>query len=144
MKIDNKIYDTWLTRTTDFKREGEHKLTFETYYEINRLSGEEVWPFIVRSKLEQYFYEVFLLDYLKDGPVNNFVGSMSLSENLKLVPKQMLIVARTKELGENILFKGMEMLRESCEGAVPNTYWNCVRKMIIERRDNIEKIFAER
>lgn len=193
VKIDNKIYETWLTRTADFKREREHKLTFETYYEINRIPGEEVWPFIVRSGLEQYFYEVFLLDYLicnrdrhganievlekqgkyrlapvfdnglsllfscygdgaamekfdylKDGPVNNFVGSMSLSENLKLVPQQMLIAARTKELGENILFRGLEMLRESCEGAVPNTYWNCVRKMIIERRDNIEKIFAER
>lgn len=27
-------------------------------------SYEEVWPFIVRNQLEQYFYQVFLLDYL--------------------------------------------------------------------------------
>ena len=109
---------------------GEHKLAFETYYEINKNPDEDVWAFIVRNRLEQYFYHIFILDYLicnrdrhganievlekkgmyrmapvfdnglslmfscyhdgmamecfdrrKDGPVNNFVGTMSLSEN---------------------------------------------------------------
>ncbi len=64
VKIDRKNYRTWLTRSIDFKKPGEHKLAFETYYEINKNPDEDVWEFIVRSRLEQYFYQIFLLDYL--------------------------------------------------------------------------------
>lgn len=31
IKVDDKIYETWLTKSQDFKKVGEHKLTFETY-----------------------------------------------------------------------------------------------------------------
>lgn len=190
VKIDGKIYETWLTRSRDFKDAGEHKMAFETYYEINRQSGEGVWSFIVRNRFEQYFYQVFLLDYLicnrdrhganievlekkgayrlapvfdnglsllfscygdgeamekfdrlKDGPVNNFVGSMSLSENLKQVPEEMIDFVRTVDFGDDVLFQGLENVKRSSASAVPHQYWDCAGKMIRERRDNIEKIF---
>lgn len=190
VKIDRKNYRTWLTRSIDFKKPGEHKLAFETYYEINKNPDEDVWEFIVRSRLEQYFYQIFLLDYLicnrdrhganteilekqgtyrvapvfdnglsllfscyndgkamegfdrlKDGPVNNFVGTMSLTENLKAVPENLLDEVKPVDLREEVIFKDMKNVRQSEDAAVPWKYWNCVRDMIWERRDNIAKIF---
>ncbi len=193
VNIDNKTYRTWLTRSMDFKSPGEHKLAFETYCEINKEPAEDSWAFIVRSRLEQYFYNIFVLDYLicnrdrhganievlekkgryrmapvfdnglsllfscyndgnamqsfdrlKDGPVNNYVGTMSLAENLKMVPKRMIDEVQTIDLSEGILFKDMEQIRQSETAAVPQEYWNCVRDMIWERRENIAKIFDQR
>lgn len=192
VKMNDKIYETWLTKSRDFKKAGEHKLAFETYYEINRDSGEEVWPFVVRNQLEQYFYQVFLLDYLicnrdrhganievlekrgnyrlapvfdnglsllfscygdgeamekfdrlKDGPVNNFVGSMSLAENLKRVPRKMIDFVKTINLDDDVLFQELKKVKLSSANAVPSRYWDCVGKMIRERRDHIEKIFDQ-
>ena len=64
IQIDGKDYVTWLTVSQDFKREGEHKLTFETYYEMARQGQETVWDFILRQGMTVYFYELFLLDYI--------------------------------------------------------------------------------
>lgn len=83
-------------------------------------------------------------DRLKDGPVNNYVGTMSLAENLKMVPKRMIDEVQTIDLSEGILFKDMEQIRQSETAAVPQEYWNCVRDMIWERRENIAKIFDQR
>lgn len=191
VRVNDKIYETWLTRSSDFKKRGEHKLTFETYYELKRNSGEDVWSFIVRDGLQEYFYQIFLLDYLicnrdrhganievlekkgvyrlapvfdnglsllffcyddgeamekfdflKDGPVNNYVGSISLGENLRKIPKLIIEQIKTVTLDEKVLFKGMEQLRNSEEiGAVPMQYWTCIKKMVEERWNNIEKIF---
>lgn len=191
VRVNDKIYETWLTRSSDFKKRGEHKLTFETYYEVKRNSGEDVWSFIVRDGLQEYFYQIFLLDYLicnrdrhganievlekngvyrlapvfdnglsllfscyddgeamekfdflKDGPVNNYVGSISLGENLRKIPKLIIEQIKTVTLDKKVLFKGMEQLRNSEEiTAVPMQYWTCIRKMVEERWNNIEKIF---
>ncbi len=190
VKIDGKHYRTWLTRSTDFKRVGEHKLAFETYYEMTRLEDEDVWTFILRNQLNQYFYNIFILDYLicnrdrhganievlekkgayrmapvfdnglsllfscyddgkamesfdrrKDGPVNNYVGAMSLTENLRKVPREMVEEVLNADLSEAVIFKGMEKLMLSENEAVPRQYWGCIRDMIRERRDDIAKIF---
>lgn len=190
VNVGSKIYETWLVRSADFKKPGEHKLTFETYYEVNREPKEDIWSFIMRNELEEYFYQVFLLDYLicnrdrhganievlekkgiyrlapvfdsglsllfsyyndgeamekfdwlKDGPVNNFVGSISLQENLRKVPKKMLTNAKNIVFDENVLFKGMEQVPKSGNTAVPEQYWSCVKAMVKERVKHIEKIF---
>nr|WP_300912456.1 hypothetical protein [uncultured Acetatifactor sp.] len=190
VKIDGKHYRTWLTRSTDFKTVGEHKLAFETYYEMTRLEDEDVWTFILRNQLNQYFYNIFILDYLicnrdrhganievlekkgayrmapvfdnglsllfscyddgkamesfdrrKDGPVNNYVGAMSLTENLRKVPSEMVEEVLNADLSEAVIFKGMENVMLAENEAVPRQYWGCIRDMIRERRDDIAKIF---
>lgn len=85
--------------------------------------------------------EMEQFDRLKDGPVNNFVGSMSLSENLRLVLKEMLDFVKTADIGRNVLLGGLQGLMQPSEKAVPRQYWDCVVEMIQERRDNIAKIF---
>lgn len=190
VKIDGKHYRTWLTRSTDFKTVGEHKLAFETYYEMTRLEDEDVWTFILRNQLNQYFYNIFILDYLicnrdrhganievlekkgayrmapvfdnglsllfscyddgkamesfdrrKDGPVNNYVGAMSLTENLRKVPREMVEEVLNADLSEAVIFKGMENVMLSENEAAPRQYWGGIRDMIRERRDDIAKIF---
>lgn len=185
IQIDHKIYETWLTRSRDFKRPGEHKLTFETYYEMARMERESIWDFILRQGLEEYFQDLFLLDYIicnrdrhganievlekvgqyrlaplfdnglsllfscyqdgaamrqadpmKDGPVNNYVGSKSLSENLKQVPLKRLQGVRAADFTPERIFVGAE----ECRGAVPAEYWEIVSGMIQERVSYIEEV----
>ena len=176
VKVSDKIFETWITGAEDFKKPGESKMTFETYYDILQLEGEGKFEFIKRLGLENYFYHMFLLDYiicnrdrhganievlqrdgqyrlaplfdnglslmfscyndgkkmlefdkLKDGPVNNYIGSMNLSENLKLVPGEIRkqVVVPEKEQ----LFKGLT----DAAGAVPLEYWDCIYEMVKER-----------
>ena len=55
---------------------------------------------------------------MKDGPVNNFVGSMNLSDNLKLVPRA--VCGKVKMPSREQLFQGLE----HAKGAVPEEYWD--------------------
>ncbi|MBQ9984272.1 MAG: hypothetical protein IJP29_06745 [Lachnospiraceae bacterium] len=189
VKVNDTVYETWLTRSADFKAGGEHKLTFETYYEVNRNENDDVWSFIVEKEVQEYFYQVFLLDYiicnrdrhganievlekngeyrlapvfdnglslmfscynngmemekfdyLKDGPVNNYVGSVSLQDNLKKVPVEMIEQIKKIQWNEQRILKGLEVvMSDTC--AVPKEYKECVMTMIRERVKQIEKIF---
>ena len=183
VKVANNILDTWVTRSKDFKSPGESKMTFETYYDILSMDEEDKFHFIKRFGLEEYFFNMFLLDYLicnrdrhganievlqkednyrlaplfdnglsfmfscyndgnkmlefdrlKDGPVNNYVGSMNLSDNLKLVPKSI----RTKVFmpEKEQLFKGLE--NAAC--AVPDEYWDCIYEMVKERANYVKNL----
>lgn len=183
VKVSEKVFPTWVTRSEDFKRTGESKMTFETYYEILRVDGEDKFHFIERMQLQDYFYNMFLLDYiicnrdrhganievlqkgdtyrlaplfdnglsfmfscyqdgnqmlefdrLKDGPVNNYIGSMNLSENLMIVPKsyRQKGVIPTKET----LFRGLENAKD----AVPEEYWDCIYEMVKERVAYVKNI----
>ena len=73
-------------------------------------------------------------DKLKDGPVNNYVGSMNLSDNVKLVPKSMRkkVCIPTREQ----LFKGLE----NAALAVPNEYWDCIYEMVKERANYVKNL----
>ena len=57
VKVSDNIFETWITRSMDFKQPGESKMTFETYYEILRQDDEDIFQFIKRMDLEEYFYK---------------------------------------------------------------------------------------
>lgn len=183
VKVANHIFETWVTRSKDFKNSGESKMTFETYYDILCIDGEDKFDFIKRLELEEYFYNMFLLDYLicnrdrhganievlqkedsyrlaplfdhglsfmfscytdgkkmlefdklKDGPVNNYVGSMNLSDNLKMIPEafRQKVCIPTREQ----LFLGLEGTAK----AVPKEYWNCIYEMVKERVNYVKNL----
>lgn len=183
VKVADKMLQTWVTRSEDFKNPGESKMTFETYYEILRLDGEDKFQFIERMGLKEYFNNLFLLDYiicnrdrhganievlqtgdtyrlaplfdnglsflfscyndgkqmlefdkLKDGPVNNYVGSMNLSDNLKLVPKTLRQKVTMPSRAQ--LFQGLENAKE----AVPEEYWDCIYDLVKERINYVKNI----
>ena len=66
--------------------------------------------------------------------MNNYVGSMNLSDNLKLVPKEirMKVVMPSRKQ----LFKGLE----NAAGAVPDEYWDCIYEMVRERVEYVKKL----
>lgn len=183
IKVSDSVFETWLTCSRDFKRPGESKMTFETYYEIVRHDNEDILTFIKRMGLKEYFYNMFLLDYIicnrdrhganievlqkgeeyrlaplfdnglsfmfscyndgkkmkefdkmKDGPVNNYVGSMNLSDNLKLVPES--VRKRVNIPLKEQLFRGLE----NAQGSVPEEYWDSIYEMVRERVEYVKKL----
>lgn len=75
-------------------------------------------------------------DPMKDGPVNNYVGSKSLTENLKQFPLKRLQSVRAVDFTPKRIFAGAE----GCQGAVPAEYWETISGMIHERVGYIEEI----
>lgn len=73
-------------------------------------------------------------DKLKDGPVNNYVGSMNLSDNMKLVPKTFRQKVTMPSRAQ--LFQGLE----NAKGAVPEEYWDCIYDMVKERINYVKNI----
>ncbi len=182
ISVNDTRYNTFVTRSCDFKNVGERVLTLESYYNLFRNDKETPLEFMLR-KFEDYVYEVFLFDYiicnrdrhganieilyngggyrvapifdnglsflfscyndgntmeefdyLKEGPVNNFLGSNNLVNNLKLVPKSKIMDLKIPD--RSIVFKGLE----DCKSAVPQEYWDCVYTMVEKRFQYVKKI----
>lgn len=144
IQVNGRVYETWLTRSRDFKRPGEHKLTFETYYEMAGLeqSGQYRLAPVFDNGLSLLFscYQdgeaMRRADIMKDGPVNNYVGSRSLTENLRLVPSQRLRKVRAADFTPEKIFAGLQ----GCERAVPDAYWEMIPAMLRERVGYIETV----
>ena len=169
-----------ITASEDYKYNGEYKMTLESFYETERLDDEDVLTFISRMDLQDYFYDMFLLDWIicnrdrhganvevlidsdwfrmaplfdhglsfafscygfigmdefdvmKDSPVNNFVGSCILSDNLKLVPG--VVLSKVEKIEYTHVFDGIR------EFDVPQIYFDTIEKMIKERVQYVKTI----
>lgn len=186
--INNKIYDTLFTDSIDFKKADDKKLTLEAFYALYKNSAETPLQFIQRIGYADYFYAMFLFDwlvynrdrhganievlynvkedsyrlaplfdnglslmfscydykamkdfnYLADNQVNNFVGSKVLSENLKLVPNEVL--AKVERVDYNHLFDGLKQY----DYLIDSVYFECIEAMIKERVEYVKKILTKR
>ena len=76
-------------------------------------------------------------NYLQDLPVNNYLGSRVLSENLNLVSDKI------KERFFRTNFEDSEILRglDHATVAVPTEYWDCIIKMIKGRVEYAKNFF---
>ena len=64
INIDDRIVETWLCASQDFKKRGESKATLEAYYQQEKRPGESVLDFCVRNGWEQDVYQMLVVDYL--------------------------------------------------------------------------------
>lgn len=62
--IDGKEIETYITRTENFRKENEHKMPFDMYYDLHRREKESPLEFFVRIGWEKYVYQMLLVDYL--------------------------------------------------------------------------------
>ena len=62
--IDNKIVETWLCASEDFKKRGESKTTLEAYYQQERMDEETPLNFCIRCGWSDYIYRMLIVDYL--------------------------------------------------------------------------------
>ena len=64
VKIDSKVYETYLCASDDFKEKGESKIALDVYYEAEKNPDESPLAFCIRQGWEKYIYEMLVVDFL--------------------------------------------------------------------------------
>lgn len=64
IRIGDKIFNTWLASSLDFKQPGEDKIPIETYYKNNAYQGESMLDFCVRMGWSRGIWEMLVCDFL--------------------------------------------------------------------------------
>ncbi len=64
IRIDDMIYETYLSASEDYKRPGESKIALDAYYEIERLKGESPMDFCERKGWGDDIRKMLVVDYL--------------------------------------------------------------------------------
>lgn len=64
IKIKNKIINTYVCSSRDFKEENEEKVAFDIYYELEREGDETPLEFCVRNNFDDYIYKMLVVDFL--------------------------------------------------------------------------------
>lgn len=62
--IDDKIIDTYLCKSEDFKKPNESKLALDAYYQVERINNESPLQFCLRNNFSNYIYQMLVVDYL--------------------------------------------------------------------------------
>lgn len=176
IEIDNKIYDTWLCASEDFKEKGESKAALDNYYEINTKPGISRYDFCKENGWQNYIDTMLAVDFLilnrdrhganieilrnarkhtlriaplfdhglsllcscysekeiaqfdvmADKPCQNFIGSRSTLENLKLIEKPESVFANhLQKSDKDMIFADLEEIlsEEHC-----NKIWEMLEK----------------
>ena len=64
IKLENRIVDTWLCASEDFREKEESKISFDIFYELEKKEGETPLSFCIRNGWEDQVYEMLLVDFL--------------------------------------------------------------------------------
>ncbi len=64
VQIDNKVYETYLCASYDYKEKGEDKIALDEYYEVERFPSESKLDFCIRNHWEEYIYTMLAVDFI--------------------------------------------------------------------------------
>lgn len=64
VKIDSKVYETFLCSSRNFRRPGEQKIALDVFYDIEKKQEEMPLEFCLRQKWANYIYEMLVVDFL--------------------------------------------------------------------------------
>lgn len=64
IEIENKIYNTYLCSSMDFKEKGESKIALDNYYMVNAIKGESHYDFCKRLNWQRYIDTMIAVDYI--------------------------------------------------------------------------------
>lgn len=62
--VENKIYDTYICASKDFKRRGETKAALDNYYQMNKSENESRYEFCNNRGWKKYIDTMLVVDYL--------------------------------------------------------------------------------
>ncbi len=62
--IEDKIYETWLCASEDFKDIGETKAALDNYYQVNKIGNETHYDFCKANGWSDYIDTMLAIDYL--------------------------------------------------------------------------------
>lgn len=87
--IDDKEYTTWLNRSRSFRAKGQRKQALDTFYDLNKLSGESPLDLCERFGWLPQIQRLMLVDYLianRDRHGANIEVLQTPSGNVCLTP----------------------------------------------------------
>lgn len=64
VQVGGTEYETWLSKSTSFRRPGEKKQALDVFYSLNKLDAESPYDFCRRMGWERPVKEMMLVDYL--------------------------------------------------------------------------------
>ena len=159
IEIEDKVYDTWICASKDFKKQGETKTALDSFYQVNRMGDENRYEFCEKNGWRKYIDTMLVVDYLilnrdrhganievlrnsrkhsiriaplfdhglsfmcscyseeeidkfdifMDRPCQNFIGSRSTYDNLKLIDdKGDIFETKLREQDKEILFRDLD------------------------------------
>ncbi len=87
--VNGEEYKTWLNRSRSFRRKGERKQAFDTFYDLNKKAGESPLDLCARFGWENEIKNIMLVDYLianRDRHGANIEVLQSMNGDLRLAP----------------------------------------------------------
>ena len=64
MLLDGKETETYITRSANFRKQGERKIAFDVFYDLNKEKDESPMEFACRYGWGVYIYQMMAVDYL--------------------------------------------------------------------------------
>ncbi len=62
--IDGKEMKTWISVSTNFRRDNEEKLAYDMFYDLQKRDDESPLEFAIRNGWEIFIYQMMCVDYL--------------------------------------------------------------------------------
>ncbi len=62
--MDGKEIETYITRSANFRKQGERKIAFDVFYDLNKEKDESPMEFACRYGWRVYIYQMMAVDYL--------------------------------------------------------------------------------
>ena len=64
IRVNERVEETWLCASEDFKQAGEDKLALDAFYEAEHTEGERPLDFCLRMGWGEYLWQMLVVDYL--------------------------------------------------------------------------------
>ena len=64
IKVDEKIIETYVCVSEDFKDKNEDKMPLDNYYDVEHVEGEDRLTFCINRGFEDYIYQMIAIDYI--------------------------------------------------------------------------------
>ena len=87
--VNGEEHETWLNRSRSFRKKGERKQALDTFYDLNKKSGESPLELCERFGWENVIKKIMLVDYLianRDRHGSNIEVLHSSNGDLRLAP----------------------------------------------------------
>lgn len=102
--IDDKLYETYVCMSEDFKKKGESKIALDAYFQAERRRGENLLDFCIRNGWEAYIYQMLVVDYL----ILNRDRHGANIEVLRNKQKKMIRMAPLFDHGLSLIFSSLK------------------------------------
>lgn len=103
--VEDRIHDTYLCASKDFKENGDSKIALDAFYQVERLENESPMEFCIRHGWENYVYTMLVVDFL----ILNRDRHGANIEVLRNTKTKSIRLAPLFDHGLSLMFQSMEV-----------------------------------